>query len=655
MAPREVVLAAFAALLGRYAGTDDVVVTVQAANRAGPGAGDLVGRFATLVSVRVGLAGSPGLAEVVRRVRGSLAAALRQPDVPPPAQPVFALTEPPEAALDLPGVVARPVAGAVRADLPAGFEGHLADLLRAGIADPGRPLDSVGARRPRDGDPGGVHEMFRRHAARSPHAVAVRYGTESVEYGRLDAWSDRIAAALRAEGAGPGKFVAVMLPAGCAQVAAVLGVAKSGAAFVFLDAGDPVARMSAVLADSRPVCVLTTQETAAAQCAPAPLVVLEPCPPGADTPSRSPSPADPRMPLCLAYTSGTTGIPKGIALTHATFAQFAAWQRDHLGIRPGGRIAQWAPITYDAAYTEIFAALCAGATVCVPPEGTRRDPVAMVRWLRAERITQWQTVPAFFGLITEALDVIDPDAAGIPSLEHVLLAGEVLPSGLAAAWAGRAVRPRLHNLYGPTECVLATHRELLPGERFPVSVPVGRAIPGREVLVLDSRLRACPVGVTGEIYLRSDLLAGRYHRRPAETARAYLPDPWRPGGTLYRTGDLGRRLPGGDLEFAGRLGNQVKVRGHRVELEGIEALLESHPSVREAAARVHEHPSGDRRLVAYAVADGQTSGGGLRRYLAGRLPAPTVPDTVVLLDALPRTRTGKRDRARLPRPGHGEV
>ncbi|MFJ6996988.1 phosphopantetheine-binding protein, partial [Streptomyces sp. NPDC003090] len=171
----------------------------------------------------------------------------------------------------------------------------------------------------------------------------------------------------------------------------------------------------------------------------------------------------------------------------------------------------------------------------------------------------------------------------------------------------------------------------------------------REALVLDHRGRPCPVGVVGEIHLRSDLLAGAYHRRPEESRRAYVPDPWRPGGTLYRTGDLGRVLPDGELAFTGRTGGLVKIHGNRVELEEIEAILESHPDVREAAAALHGTPSAPR-LIGYAVVTGDATPAALRALLADRLPAAVVPERVVLLDALPRTRTNKRDRARLPVP-----
>ncbi|RRQ76808.1 hypothetical protein CQW39_20940 [Streptomyces griseofuscus] len=725
--PFSVLLGVYASLLGRYGGTDDVVVGVPAANRGVPGLEGLIGSLVNTLPVRVDLTGGASFAELARRTGTSLAADLdrslvpldrlvdalgvpRDPGRPALAQATLVLQDAPEDRLrlgDATGVL-RPVStrtakydltvaleehpdriegvleyatGRFTAAWATRFTGHLRTLLRAALADPDTeaaraPVDPREQQTPsprpavlgREGHAVPVHELFRARAAAHPEAPAVRHDGQVVSYGTLDAWSDRIALRLRDRGAAPGRFVSVLLPTGPAQTAAILGVAKTGAAFAVLDPDTPELRLRAVLADAEPVCVL-----AARVClAPRPGlwdaeegtfggVPVEPFEP-LDSPASPPHPAGPEAPeavepppapavtgddtLCLVYTSGSTGAPKGIALPHATLAQFAHWQGEYLGIRPDSRIAQWAPFTYDAAYTEVFAALCHGAALSVPPEQVRRDPVAMADWLGTERVTQIQTVPGFFAVLTEALDRAGRE---LPHLEHVLLAGEVLPPSLAATWADRVVRPRLHNLYGPTECVLATCRELAAKEGFPSSVPIGVPIPGRQALVLDHRGRPCPVGVVGEIHLRSAFLAGSYHRRPEESARAYVPDPWVPGGTLYRTGDLGRWLPDGELAFTGRTGSLVKINGNRVELEEIEALLEAHPAVREAAAALHGTAAAPR-LIGYAVVSGEVTAEELRARLAERLPAAVVPERVLLLDALPRTRTNKRDRALLPAP-----
>ncbi|MFJ2581087.1 amino acid adenylation domain-containing protein [Kitasatospora aureofaciens] len=712
--PFTVLATAFAALLGRWTGTDDVVVGIPVANRDRAELDDVVGTLVNTLPVRLDVSPAPGFADLVARTGRTLAADLDRPLVPmdrlvaglgvdrDPTRPALIQAVlvwqdahpaelrlgaargelraalPPVAKYDLAlamdehpdrvGGVLEHDGRRLGPDAAARFTVQLRTLLRAALADPDAPLDAVDLADPADHrvrparpfgaaraeHPVPLHELFRRQAEATPEAVAVRHDDTAVDYRTLDARSDAIAVRLAGLGAAPGEFVAVLVPAGAAQSTAVLGVAKTGAAFVVLNPADTALRIGAVLDDARPVCVLAAEESLARHqglCGEntfgtVPVALLDAIAQEPAEPLPNP-PADGADPLCLVYTSGSSGTPKGIVLSHAAFTQFAAWQRELLEIGPGSNVAQWAPFTYDAAYTEVFVALCSGATLCLPPDGARRDPVAIVDWLRTERITVFETVPGFFRLVTAALD-----AAGgsLPELRHVLLSGEALAPALAEAWTDRPDGPRLHNNYGPTECILATHRMLTPGERFPGAVPIGRPIPGREVLVLDHHGRPCPVGVPGEIHLRSDFLAGAYHRRPEETGRAYTADPWQPDGRLYRTGDLGRWLPDGDLAFLGRIGRQVKIRGNRVELDGVEAVLEAHPEVREAAATVHTTAGGAQQLVGYAVAAPGVTGADLRAHLAERLPAAAVPDTVMLLEALPRTRSNKRDRNRLPVP-----
>jgi amino acid adenylation domain-containing protein len=676
--PFTVLLAAWAALLGRYADTGDVVVGVPTANRPDPVLEEVVGCFTNTLPVRVDVSGSPGLAELVRRTRDvvltdldharvpfdRLVDALRLPRDPhrtPLVQAMLVYGDTPPPAPALPGVTSRltPVdTGCAKYDLCLtldedgdGFRGrlehatavigaetagrlveHLMALLAAGLADPDATLDRVCLGPvPPPAEPAAPPALVDLLVPADPDAVALRHEHGELTYGQLDAWAAEIAARLDVPA---GRLVALLLPPGPVQVAAALAVLRVGRAFVVLDPRDPELRRREIVADADPACVVTT---AALPPTGLPAVVVDPAPPAGPvgTPTAPPT-AGPDC--CLVYTSGSTGRPKGILLGTDAFAQFALWQRERFGIRPGSRIAQWAPFTYDAAYTEVFAALCAGATVCLPPEGIRRDPIGMARWLRAEGVTQIQTVPAFYRLLTEVA------GGDLGRLEHVLLAGEVFPTAVAEAHPAGGWR--LHNLYGPTECILATHREIVPGERYATSVPIGSPIDGRQALVLDARLRPCPVGVPGEIYLRSPYLAGGYHRRPAETATAYRPDPWRPGHTVYRTGDRGRWLPTGELEFLGRVDFQVKVRGNRVELGEIEARLAAHPGVREAAAAVH-----DQRLYAYAVLDDPAvTPQALREHLTDRMPAPSVPDAVLVVAELPRTATNKVDRSRLPRP-----
>ncbi|MER7578459.1 amino acid adenylation domain-containing protein [Kitasatospora sp. NPDC097691] len=706
-AAAERVLAAFAAVLGRYAGTDEAVLTVLTGPGEGEGEGEAVvtgpsGPVARVV--RLDLSGDLTFARLGTAVRTAPQAGADGPAFP--IRAVFAGHDLPAAALDLPGVAAEVTVDAppdpegrltlavtgpdeftvtLTGTLPGrvtaeGFADHLVRTLRFGLDTPDRPLAELDLSdrpapypapapatiRPYRDYLTFLDEEFAARVREAPEAVAVCFDGGTLDYRGLDRWSCRIAHALAGRGAGPGQVVALLPGGGPGQIAAVLGAMRTGATFTCLNPADPDARLRDILSGTGAFCVLADEAAAAAhpallgpdgRFAGLPVLPLEPDPaddpgddPGGDPPGEHacfPTPPVADHPLCIVHTSGSTGTPKGIALSRAAFAQFAEWQRERFGIGPRSRVAQWAPLTYDAAYTEVFAALTAGAALCLPPAAARRDPVAVVRWLRRERIGQIQTVPSFFRLLTEALDA---QGGELPDLRHVLIAGEVFPVDLAEAWAHRSVRPGLHNLYGPTECILATHHELPPGGAFPAGVPIGAPIPGREVLVLDGLGRACPVGVPGEIHLRSGFLAGSYHRRPAETASAYLPDPWRPGRTLYRTGDRGYWRADGALAFTGRTGNQVKIRGNRVELDEVEAVLEQQAGVREAAAAVRTTATGDPCLVGYVVADPGVSGEALRRLVAARLPAPAVPDLIAVLADLPRTATNKRDRARLPWP-----
>ncbi|CCH32920.1 non-ribosomal peptide synthetase [Saccharothrix espanaensis] len=704
--PFTVLLAAYAALLGRYAGSEDVVVGVPVANREDPAFDRAVGCFTTTLPLRVDLSGDPSLAELTGRVRATLLAGLdhpraaldllgaeldlsRDPSRPPLVQAAFVYQERPFPPLLLTGRAAEVRAlttGTAKYELgltlvdegdrfagdleyPTGlfdestavrFAEQLAVLLAESTTAPDRPLSAArlsdvdpapiepaGADRARYPTP--VAELFRRQALARPDAVALRHAGEVLTYGELAAWAHGVAGAVRATRSAAGGIVAVLLPVGAAQVAAALGVLAAGHPFLVLDTDDESPRTAGLLADAEPVCVVTTARLAEARSAV--LAGLPVADPGAPEPG-APAPADPwpgrgEDPLCLVYTSGSTGVPKGVLLSNATFAQFANWQAGCVEVGPDSRIAQWAPFTYDAAYTEVFLALLRGATLCLPPRAARRDPVAMTAWLHAERITHFETVPSFFALVTEVFD----GGAGVPpELAHVQLSGEVLPEALARRWRG-PLPPLVHNQYGPTECVLATHHRLTATDTAG-PVPIGTAIAGREVLVLDDRLRSCPDGVPGRLYVRSDHLAGAYHRRRADTAAAYVPDPWRPGGTLYHTGDLGRRRDG-VLEFLGRSDLQLKIRGNRVEPAGVEALLADHPDVREAVVTAHDGGGPAPVLVGYVVpASGRTPDpAALRAHLAARLPSPSVPDVVLVLDDLPRTRSNKVDYRNLPAPG----
>ncbi|MEQ1506314.1 MAG: AMP-binding protein, partial [Myxococcota bacterium] len=348
---------------------------------------------------------------------------------------------------------------------------------------------------------------------------------------------------------------------------------------------------------------------------------------------------DPSADAYIAYTSGSTGLPKGIVQSHRSFVQFLTWQSEALGSGPGRRVAVWSPVSYDAHYCELLGALCSGATAVVPEAADRASPAAMARFVDRERISWFQTVPSFLGAWLDAGRDLAFDA-----LAWVTVSGEVLPPALARGWlerfAGRGAR--LANLFGPSETVLATWFPVTDAPSGPV--PIGTPIAGRAIALLDEAGRPVVPGAVGEIVIETRFPTRGYLGRPDETLRVFGP----PGEVArIRTGDRGRVRPDGQLEFLGRRDRQVKIRGNRVELAEVEAVLGACPGVRACCVGVRD--AGPRaRLVGWF--EGPASPEEVRRFAVERLPPAAVPGRLVPMPQLPRTVTGKLDPSSLPEP-----
>ncbi|HEX8176352.1 MAG TPA: amino acid adenylation domain-containing protein, partial [Pyrinomonadaceae bacterium] len=522
-----------------------------------------------------------------------------------------------------------------------------------------------------------THQLFEEQAARQPDAPALSLDGQQISYAALNDGSNQIAHGLLQAGIERGKPVAVMLDSSPRQIMALLGILKVGCHFVCLDSNYPASRLKTILTEAQPSFLISESSGLKKQssllehlreqehCR---LVLIDEartaelsareaiegsswfrtCPTG--------------NPVCevsthelayIVYTSGSTGQPKGIMQTHESFCQFIEWQSQQFQIQAPSRIAQWASITYDASYAEIFAALCFGATLCLTASEVKADPAAVVKWARDERLSLLQLVPSFCRQVLQHLETENPvpDANPLPDLKFMLLAGEVLPVELARAWFRlfRVRPPELFNLYGPTESILATYYRVSEADSQKHLIPVGRAIAGRQILVLDQQKQLCPVGVKGEIYIRSKYLTAGYYQRPGETREVFVQNPLHQEypDRAYRTRDLGRWLADGTLEFAGRIDHQVKIRGMRIELEEIEAALGSHASVRQCALTVADEDEA-RRLIAYLVVSGNTSPQELRGFLKERLPEHMIPSAFIFLPELPLLPNGKVDRHALP-------
>ncbi|WP_330312894.1 amino acid adenylation domain-containing protein [Streptomyces sp. NBC_00523] len=447
---------------------------------------------------------------------------------------------------------------------------------------------------------------------RTPDAVAVEHNGVDVTYRALWDRTRRFARHLTASGVRPGAVVGISRCMDADLVAAILGVHMVGAAFLIVDPEQPSARTAPMLAHTDHVLSDGTE-------------------------LRDGPDAEVRLDLdaaaYLIYTSGSTGVPKAVIVGHRGVANMIGPHSEMLDIGPGARVAQLAPAVFDMALFEMFQALVHGATLCMFDPGDRVPGDPMRESLRRTRITHLVIVPS-------ALATLQP--AGLPDLRVVAVAGEECPEALADEWAGLV---KMLNLYGPTEyTIMATGVPLLPGGGKP---SIGRGITNTRCHVLDRRLQPVPVGVPGELCLAGPGVAHGYLGQPLATAAAFVPDPFGPAGSrMYRTGDRAVRRSDGEIEYLGRLDRQVKVRGHRVELGEIEAVLHRHPDVRQAVAAVH-----DQSLVAYVVGkDNDLTG-----FLRERLPDYMVPSHVVTLPELPRSVSGKLDRAALPRPLAGRA
>ncbi|WP_410619980.1 non-ribosomal peptide synthetase [Amycolatopsis sp. cmx-8-4] len=711
--PHVVLLAAFQALLHHYDPADRIAVGLPVSTRPEEFARS-VGTFENVLVVAADLTGAPTFRELVGRVRAALADALdhralpfaelvaalavdRVPHRVPFCDAVFVVREPaPPLRLAGTRAVRHPDRGGrSRADLTltvdagggTGALGYRTDVFEASSAEllleqlrtlltvavtaPDTPVPALpladgdrlratvrDADRVADGparDTAGA--LVRQVAERTPDAPALSAGGTHVSYAELGAGAARITGAL---GAVAGEPVVVRMAAGPRQVAAVLGVLDAGAHLVCLGADEMGERGRAVLADVRPARLVLdgpAEGDPLAQWYAGELsgVVVDVA--ALTGGGAEPVPVTPADRAYVAYTSGSTGRPKGIPQSHATLAQFVTWFSGEFRIGPGARLAQWAAPGYDAALCETFAALVAGATLCPVPDRIRAHPEKLVGWLAAERITHFQTVPSF---AREVLRVVT-SGGGVPAdLGHLLLAGEALPGELAANLRAALPSVRLVNLYGPTELILATWHEITADGHG--IVPIGRSIPGRQVLVLDQADRPCPAGVPGEIVVRSPYATAGYLGTAAGERAAFRPlaDDAGPGlsGACFRTGDRGRLRLDGTLEFLGRKDFQVKFNGIRLELGDLEAALSAHDSVAECAVVAVPGAHGlVARLVAYVVpvrgTDGVAAGAAKdwRAALRARFGKAMPPVMFRTLLGLPRNLGGKVDRSRLPDPG----
>jgi amino acid adenylation domain-containing protein len=553
---------------------------------------------------------------------------------------------------------------------------HFQTLLERFVADPGQKLSAlsvltegereemlVGWNRTRAEYPTGqcLHELFEAQARVRPEAPALSHAGREVSYGELNGRANRLARHLRALGVGAETLVALLMERSVEAMVSLMGVLKAGGAYLPLDPQTPRERLAFTLDDARPVVVLTqahlVEKLADCGGGAAQVVLVDDdwAHIGQLPEDNLPTLINPDNLAYVIYTSGSTGRPKGVCVPHRSVVNHNYATAALYALTPHDRVLQFASLSFDVAVEETFPTWLAGGCVVLRPADLLDAHAAFFHLVERERVTVVNLTTPYWNELMAELSRTRSRLG--ESLRVAAIGGEKgLPEGFAAAKRAVGARVRLLNVYGPTETTVTNTAYEYDDEhkrRDYASVPIGRPLGNTEIYVLNEHLQPVPVGVGGEVFIGGHSLARGYLRRAGQTAERFVPHPFspEPGARLYRSGDVGRFLPGGEVEFLGRVDHQVKVRGYRIELGEIEAALARHEGVRETVVIVRED-GGGKRVVAYVVAgEGRTPAAGeLRAYLSERLPEYMVPSAFVLLGALPLTSNGKVNRAALPAP-----
>ena len=496
-----------------------------------------------------------------------------------------------------------------------------------------------------------IHQLFEEQVEKNSNAVAVVFEEEELTYGELNSRANQLAHYLQKLGVKPETKVGICVERSFLLIVGLLGIQKAGGAYVPIDPTLPTERISYMLDDSQ-VPVLLTQNY---------LQATLPKYPGrainldsnweiiaTESEENPVSDVTPDNLIYIIYTSGSTGKPKGTMNTHKGVVNRILWMQDEYKLTPLDRVLQKTPFSFDVSGWEFWWTLITGAILVVAkPEG-HKDPNYLARLIDSQQITTLHFVPSMLEIFLEVADV-----KSCSSLRNVFCSGEALSIALQERFFA-ILKAQLHNLYGPTEAAIdVTYWHCQPGTQYN-SVPIGRPIANTQTYILNPDLQPVPVGVAGELYLGGVQLARGYLNRPELTAQKFIENPFVDDfeyPLLYKTGDLARYLPDGNIEYLGRLDNQVKIRGNRIELGEIESVLTQHDRVRESLVMAREDTPGVKRLVAYIVSGKfQPSITSLRESIASKLPDYMIPSAFVILSQLPLTANGKVNRRALPAP-----
>nr|AXN93627.1 PuwA [Symplocastrum muelleri NIVA-CYA 644] len=557
------------------------------------------------------------------------------------------------------------------ADTIARMVGHFENLLSAIVADPSQEIarlqflseterqqllvewNHTKTDYPADKC---IHELFEEQVQLTPNAVAVVYENSQLTYSELNARANQLAHYLQTLGVKPEILVGICVDRSLEMIVGLLGILKAGGAYVPLDPAYPSDRLSYMLDDAQVSVLLTTQKLL--NSLPSDRATQIVC---LDTDWKVISQQSQENPFSVLkpenlayaiYTSGSTGIPKGVAMTNRSLCNLLLWQMHNTKVGTNAKTLQFAPISFDVSFQEIFSTWCAGGTLILVSDECRRDGLALLRLL-AEKAVERLFLP-FVAL--QQLAEVATHSEFLPALREIVTAGEQLQiAPVLANFFNRLPNCTLENQYGPSESHVVTAFTLSDTvSNWSILPPIGRPIANTQIYILDRHLQPVPIGVHGELYIGGANVARGYLNRPDLTQEKFIPNPFG-SGNLYKTGDLARYLPDGNIEFLGRIDNQVKIRGFRIELGEIETVLGTHPQVKQVAVIVREDKPGDKRLVAYIVPQQESlASSELRSLIKQKLPDYMVPAAFVMLPTLPLTPSGKIDRRALPAPSSNE-